>query len=274
MAWRSPRHGYGRRARCAGAPKKTVKPQTRPFTIHTLEGSAGPMTLSEFRPEGVLAGVAVVGHGRNGATDQPQIRCMIEACLRRRWQVFAPDLCHSAGNESAGAADAFTISGHTADVAAVMIWLKQHRAGHAAKAVVMLGHSMGAYAAVRAAADAEPGEVGGLIAVSPVISGTALLKARRAMGEAAIQALRNELPHAFNEWPQHDLAAVAPKVSVPAAVIVGANDTITPPADAKMMAGWLPMCVGCDVIQDEHHCPTGIGFSRSLDAALNRIAPG
>ncbi|MEM8854643.1 MAG: alpha/beta fold hydrolase [Pseudomonadota bacterium] len=230
------------------------------------------MTLSEYRPEGVPAGVAVVAHGRNGATDQPQIQDMIGASLRRGWQVFAPDMCHSGANESAGGANGFTMAAHTADVAAVMAWLRHHGAAPA-EAIALLGHSMGAYAVVRAAA-AAPGEVRGLVAVSPVISGAALIRARRVMGEAAIRALREELPHAFTEWPQHDLAHIAPKVGVPTAVIVGADDTLTTPADAQILASWLPACVWSDVIPSQHHCPSGEAFSRSLDGALSRIAEG
>lgn len=257
--------------RQAEAPMHVMHPAPR---VHMLEGSAGAMAVHVYEPTGRATGCALVAHGRNGATDQAQIVRMIDACLSRQWRVYAPELCHSAANESAGEARRFTMAAHTADVRTVLSWLAALGEDAAPDKMVLLGHSMGAYAVIHAAASAPQPKVSGVIAVSPVVSGSALLEARQAMGEAAISMLRDELPQAFEEWPTHSLADIAPRVSVPAAVIVGADDSITPPADAMTLAGWLTDCVWRDVIPGEHHCPTGEAFSHSLAAALDRIAPG
>ena len=125
-------------------------------------------------------------------------------------------------------------------------------------------------ASCRIAAEATGSELCGVLAISPVISGQALIEARRAMGPDALAALRAEVPGAFDEWPAHDLALL-PAPRVPAAIIVGAEDALTPPAAAHSLARWLGRCLSCDVIAGEHHCPTGTAYAESIYAALGRL---
>lgn len=217
-------------------------------------------------------GQALALHGRNGAPAQAQLAMMIEALLDAGIAVLAPHLAHSADGEGPGSPERFTMAGHLADAAAVLA-RADALFGTAARPLLLAGHSMGAYAAVRLAAEARR-RVAAVLAVSPVISGAALLETRRQTGPGALARLAEELPGAAEEWPDHDLASIAPRLSCPAAVIVGADDTVTPPEHAARLAGWLPRCVHYEVLPGEHHCPVGAGYARSLAAALSRIAPG
>ena len=230
------------------------------------------MGVALWRPAGRAKGWALVAHGRNGATDQPQIAILIRACLDRSLAVVAPELCCSAANASAGAADTFTMEAHYADVAAAADWAEREAFAGLPGLRLLVGHSMGAYAVCRLAAE-RPGAAG-VLAVSPVISGAALLAARRAMGKGAVDALRRELPHALEEYPRHDLAPFADKLIAPVAVIVGADDTITRPEDAVRLAEMAPRCASLDVLPGEHHCPVGPGYAASVGAALDRLLEG
>ncbi|MBJ3777613.1 alpha/beta hydrolase [Acuticoccus mangrovi] len=232
-----------------------------------LAGSAGPMTVHVRRPAGTARGTLILAHGRNGAAAAPHLVPILAAATERGLVTVAPDLCHSANNDSAGAACDFTMAAHLADVATVVEWAE---AAEPACPRLLAGHSMGAYAALRLAAR-HPAHLRGVLAVAPVISGTALFAARQAMGPDALPALFQEVAAAHDEWPRHDLAAVAPLVDVPVAIIVGADDAVTPPAHAHRLAGWLGTRAHVDVIPGEPHSPLGPAYVASVGHALDRL---
>ena len=236
-------------------------------------GAEGPMPVEIARPARPVGGIAVIAHGRNGAPDQPQMRPILSACLTRGLVVLAPHLCNSAASCAAGAASGFTMAGHLADLAVVLGWAERERGllGWRSGGALLCGHSMGAYAACRLAAGAAPGTVSGILAVSPVVSGSALIAARRATGPEALAALAAEVPGAMVEWPGHDLLPLAGKLSMPVAVIVGAEDTVTPPGDARLLAEALPDLAGFEIVPGEHHCPAGPAYEDTIARALDRI---
>ncbi len=257
---------------------------------HMLAGVAadGLMQIHVHVPEAPV-GIALIAHGRNGGAEQNHIRPITAACLAHNLVAVVPDLCNSAGNDAAGEKSAFTMAGHVADLSAVLQWLNPDApapraggwvappfatgadlAGERA-APVLIGHSMGAYATCRLAGAPDQPEPRGLLAISPVRSGPALLEARHTMGPKAIAALQRELPHAFEEWPDHDLAPLLPEIACPSAVIVGARDTITTPKDAWTLARALSDCVRFDVLPGEHHCPLGDAYATSIATSLELI---
>ncbi|RAI03183.1 hypothetical protein DLJ53_01260 [Acuticoccus sediminis] len=243
----------------------------RPAEVVPLDGSAGPMWVHVYRPSETHVGCAVIAHGRNGAAGAPHMTPMIGAALKRGFTVVAPDLCCSAHNASAGDAGDFTMAAHHADLCRVVDFVAAEEPGEPGQARVLVGHSMGAYAAVRIAAEGHRWEPTGVVAVSPVISGAALIAARKAQGGDALAALSRELPGALDEWRTHDVIPGAGNVRIPAAVVVGADDTVTPPADAAKLANALPRCVWRDVLPGEHHCPVGPDYMRSMGTAFDRL---
>lgn len=221
----------------------------------------GRMTVWRTLPASKPRGFAIVLHGRNGGAQQPHIAAVTQACLAAGLSAVVPDLPCSAGNESGGEAADFTMSGHVADCRAVVSWTLEASFGP----VVLAGHSMGAYAAGRIAATPGERRIVGLLALSPVVSGLGLIRARTDAGRAALD---REVPGALREWPTHDLTPDIPRITIPAAVIVGADDTLTPPATARALADALPRCVTYACLKGEHHCPVGPGYPAALSAAL------
>lgn len=209
--------------------------------------------------------VVVVVHGRGGAGDAAPVDAVGAAYLRRGWTVVAPHLRFSDANPSAGAGRDFTMEAHVDDLRAILRWTRRETTGGA---VALAGHSMGAYAAARLGSE---GEVAHLLALSPVISGAALLAARRALGAPALEALREEAPRAFEEWSEHDARPALARLRCPLAVIVGAEDGLTPPADARAFFDAAPGGCFFAALPGRHHVPEGPDFQRALEAALDAV---
>jgi pimeloyl-ACP methyl ester carboxylesterase len=208
--------------------------------------------------------IAIVAHGRNGAPDQPQMTPIIEACRRSGLAVVAPNCRNSDANCSDGTSRTFTMEGAIADLHEVMDWL--HREGFASPALVA-GHSMGGYAALRSAA--EKSELGTVLAVSPVTSGSRLIAAHQAHG--SLPMLEQEVPKAREEWPLHDISRLAAKITQPVALLVGALDHLTQVPDVAALRTRLPNVVFWRVLEGEPHCPVGAAYSAELPMAIEHL---
>ena len=205
--------------------------------------------------------VAVVAHGRNGAPDQPQMAEIIAACRSIGLGTVAPHFRNSNANVSDGTSKSFTMEGVVADLREVMEWLR--REGFSLP-VLVAGHSMGGYAALRLAA--EKPEVGAVLAVAPVTSGVRLIAAHRAHG--SLEILDREVPRAREEWPLHDISRYASKITQKVALLVGSLDHLTPVLDVAALREQLPHVVFWRVLEGEPHCPIGAGYREALSVAL------
>lgn len=205
--------------------------------------------------------IAVVAHGRNGAPDQLQMIPIIAACRSIGLGVIAPHLRNSNANCSDGTSQTFTMEGVVADLDEILEWLQTEGF---APPVLVAGHSMGGYAALRMAA--EKPDVTAVLAVAPVTSGTRLIAAHRAHG--SLENLDREVPAARAEWPQHDIAGLAPKITQPVALLVGSLDHLTQVPDVSALREHLPNVVFWRVLEGEPHCPVGADYPIELSAAM------
>lgn len=227
----------------------------------------GPVTCHLAEPDGAARGWAVLIHGRNGAAAQPHMVAIAQAYLARGWRVAVPDLPFSDATPGSGPAGALTMAAHHAAARSVLRWLSDHD-GKAA-AIALCGHSLGAYAIARLA-DAQPG-VHHLMAVSPVLSGQALLDARAAMGGDALEALAREAPELYATMAAESAASALGRLAAPLAVMTGALDGLTPPAHARAYFAAAPDARFFSVLPGQHHCPEGPVFAEALHAAFTAV---
>jgi pimeloyl-ACP methyl ester carboxylesterase len=220
-----------------------------------------PVVISERVP--VPAGIVVVLHGRNGAPQQPQIAAIAAAYLARGWRVLAPELPNSAALPDSGPPNELTMARHRRGAAQVWAWAAERwPEGKTALA----GHSLGAYAAP--CLGPEGPEFHHLLAVSPALSGRALLDARIAMGPAAVEALEREAPMMWAEMEAEDATDALKALRAPLAVVSGALDGIVPLSTARAYFAAAPEARFFASLPGQHHCPAGPDVELMLSAAL------
>lgn len=212
-------------------------------------------------------GAVLMIHGRDGAADQPHMRALAQAYHDHGWKVAAPDLPHSRATPDCGAPEDLTMQGHARDAARALEAMAPRFPD--GLPVALCGHSLGAYAIATMAASC-PG-LHHLMAVSPVLSGRALLAARTAMGPPAVAALEAEAPRLRATMEAESAEPFLSGLDVPVAVMTGGADAITPPADARAYFDAAPGARFFCVLNEQHHCPDGPVTARALTAALDAV---
>ena len=231
-----------------------------------LPTARGIVPLVVALPVQTPQGTVLLVHGRNGAPGQAQIAEIAEAYLARGWRVVAPELPHSAASPGSGPPDGVTFSGHTAAAAALWEWLAQEwPEGPRALA----GHSLGGYAVAHLAAESP--DTHHVLAVSPVLSGPALISAREAMGPAAIEEVRREAPAYFTEMQTADARPALNRMTAPLAVVTGASDGLIPVKVARAYFAAAQEGRFFATLPGEHHCPAGPACGRMLATALSTL---
>jgi len=228
------------------------------------------ITVDLFLPEGAPRGLAVTIHGRNGDAASPHMRKVIGPYLNRGYVVVAPNLSASEHNDAAGTGADFTISGHVRDARRVIDWAiaEAGRRGWPRAPLALAGHSMGGYAALRIAAEDEEGRYAHVLAVSTFTTGERQLAVRMRLAPDAVEILARECPAAVTDWPRHDILADARRLTLPVAVVAGAGDMITPPANCKELFDRLPNGVCWAVMPEAHHCMEGPTSEAVIGGAL------
>lgn len=239
----------------------------RRVELQTRHGTV-PLVISDSRAD--PGGTVLLVHGRNGAPGQLQIAEIAMAYLARGWRVVAPELPNSAALPQSGPPEQVSFSVHTEAAAAAWDWVAREWPD-AARALA--GHSLGGYAVAQIAAQAP--DAHHVLAMSPVLSGPALMRAREAMGPGAIAEVRREAPAYFAQMQSADAGPALNRVVAPLAVVTGASDGLIPLADARSYFASAPNARFFAALPDEHHCPSGAACGRMLTAALSALGvPG
>lgn len=208
-------------------------------------------------------GTVLLLHGRNGAPAQPQIAEIALAYLARGWRVAAPELPNSSASPGSGPAAEVSFARHVRAAAGVCDWLAAQAPG---QVLALAGHSIGGYAVAHLAAGRD--DIHHVLAVSPPMSGMVLMRAREAMGPAAIEEVRREAPAYFTEMQTADAEPALRRVTAPLAVVTGACDGLVPLADARAYFAAAPNGRFFAALPDQHHCPAGPACAAMLAAAL------
>lgn len=228
-----------------------------------LPTAAGTVPVIVVASLGPTVGTVLLVHGRNGAPGQVQIAGLAAAYLARGWRVVAPELPYSAALPGSGPPANVSFAGHTEAAAAVWSWVARE---WPQKARALAGHSLGGYAVAHLAA-ASP-DTHHVLALSPVLSGRALLRAREAMGPAAIEEVRREAPAYYAGMAGADAAPALGRVAAPLAVVTGAADGLIPVSDARAYFAAAANARFFAALPDEHHCPAGDACAGVLASAL------
>jgi pimeloyl-ACP methyl ester carboxylesterase len=173
--------------------------------------------------------VLIHGFPVNRTMWRPQV-----AALRDRFTVVTPDL--RGFGESDVPTGTVTMDTYAADVLQLLDALGHQR-------FVLGGLSMGGYVAFRIVA-AAPTRVRALIIADPLVGATTKAQrpqvaeaVRQITGTPQAQSLTAALA-AIAERP--DSRPLLPSIAVPTLVVVGEEDTVTPPAESQAMASAVP----------------------------------
>ncbi|MEM8623202.1 MAG: hypothetical protein AAGG47_06740 [Pseudomonadota bacterium] len=249
---------------------------TELLTISDIGRGETRMAVGVMRPaEPRIRGLALALHGRNGAPEAPHMLAISRALIAHGYAVIVPALRNSAPNSEAGTAGGhpsrFTMTAQVEDAGRVVDWVLKGGAGGAgvpAGPMLIAGHSMGAYAALRLAGERGPKAVTHVLGVAAVVSGRAILEARAAMGQPALDALEAEVPGAAFEYATHDLAHLTPNLDLPIAFVSGERDGLALPSDVSAFAATLPTPPHHEIVAGADHCPTGPLVDAALDRAV------
>ncbi|WP_089232514.1 alpha/beta hydrolase [Tropicimonas sediminicola] len=225
-----------------------------------------PIPLVVASPGESVRGTVLLVHGRNGAPDQPHIAQIAEAYLARDWRVVAPGLPNSSALPGSGAPEKLTFTGHCKAASAVWGWVRERWPD---TPLALAGHSIGAFAVAHLAAET-PGPHH-VLAVSPAVSGRALLLARVAMGPPAVEAVEREAPLFRAEMEAADAAPALAKTDAPLAVVTGAEDGLVPLKDARAYFAAAANARFFAAVPGQHHCPVGPDVGEALTAALSAL---
>lgn len=231
------------------------------------------MTIEVWRTEAPSARLAVTAHGRNGAARAPHMQKLIDAYRARNYIVVSPDCCASAWNGSAGDEADFLLENHVRDVRRSVDWAIANAAilGWTGAHLALCGHSMGAYAVARLAADDYAGRVAHLLLVSPFTSGVRQIEAREKYHPDGIANLRRDVPRALDEWPRHDIFTIIDRLTLPIAVFAGAKDIVAPPENVTEFVEQLPSPPIYQMLPEASHCLEGGDYQVELLAAIDRF---
>lgn len=198
-------------------------------------------------------GTAVVMHGLGGFKEQPHIETFAKAFEKSGYTVVTFDTTNTIG-ESGGKFENATMTSYYQDLEDVVAWSEKQP--WFTKPLILTGHSLGGFS-VAFYAENYPSKVFAVAPVSPVVSGEMSVKAHttyepeefKKWEETGWQIKEsNSKPGVIKKLPWSHIAdrlkySLLEKVSnltMPVLLIVGENDTSTPPQHVQVLYNSLP----------------------------------
>jgi pimeloyl-ACP methyl ester carboxylesterase len=219
-------------------------------------------------------------HGLDGSFDKPHNLAFAAATRRAGFSTLEINARYSASNDSYGVPDDFTISGHIADIETAVRWVEDHHPEWLKTGKpILIGHSMGGIAVVESASR-HKSRYSRVIALGAVASGKSLTDIL-ARDESWKAGRHEENPFGntgkshrittkkWREWETHDLAKIAPYITVPVEFITGALDDLTPGEYVRAIAALMPDA-RFTAVPDANH----IFRNRHEELMLNEIYEG
>lgn len=193
-------------------------------------------------------GLAFVMHGLGGFKEQDHIRTFAEAFMERGFTVVRFDVRNTIG-ESEGRYEDATVTSYYEDLEDVIAWARTQEWFQ--EPFALCGHSLGGLCTALYA-EKHPSEVLALAPISTVISGTLNVEAKKRADPVAFaewertgwQGKRSSakpdvtlrLPWSFiTDVMKYDLLPDAGKLTMPVLLMVGDQDTSTPPDQIRQL---------------------------------------
>lgn len=202
-------------------------------------------------------------HGLSGFKEQRTIRTLAEAFLAKGLTVVTFDVANTIG-ESEGRMEDATLTSYYEDLQDIIHWSSTQLWFQ--KPFVLCGHSFGGYCVTKYTEE-YPEMVRGLVPVSPVVSG-ALSKETLTQEEIDRwqttgwkEKVSQSKPGVIvrTPWTElenrlgHDLLPAVAQITMPTLVIVGENDTSTPPKHVQQLFDALSCRKEMRIIRDAPH---------------------
>ncbi|HEX8993891.1 MAG TPA: alpha/beta fold hydrolase [Candidatus Paceibacterota bacterium] len=211
-------------------------------------------------------GLAFVMHGLGGFKEQDHIAAVAHALSAQGFTVVRFDTTNSIG-ESDGRYEDATTTNYYEDLEDVIEWSKTQPWYQ--EPFILSGHSLGGISAALYA-QKHPESVRALVPLSPVVSGTLRMEANkkyrpedtaewertgwRETESKSKPGVVKRLPWShFVDCLQYDLLPGADKLTMPVLLIVGENDTTTPPEQTQILCQALPGAKELHVIAGASH---------------------
>ena len=198
-------------------------------------------------------GLAFVMPGLGGSRQQMHIQSIADAFIENDISVVCFDPTNSFGQSDGRYEDA-TTTNYYHDLADVIAWAEKQPWYR--EPFYLAGHSLGGIC-IAIFAQAHQKKIKGLAPISPVVSGTLSLEARRRYDAAgltrwqqsgwdeqpssAVPGLVKRLPWSHMEDRlRYDLLPEVNKLTMPVLLVVGEHDTRTPPDHVRILYDALP----------------------------------
>ncbi len=202
-------------------------------------------------PRGVIKGTCVCQHGWGSHRNNNTTQTVKNAFLKEDIQTFNFDTTNAMG-ESDGDFEESTLGLHTEDLHDVVRWVQKQ--SWFVGPLYLSGHSKGGFA-VLDYAENYPGEIEGVIAVAPVVSGKLSFQSMKKFNKEKLDILCRDgkfvyvndkgvtkVNHLFQyeERLNHNLLSKAGLLTMPVLLIVGSQDTSCPLEDQQILYDALP----------------------------------
>ena len=211
-------------------------------------------------------GLAFVMHGLGGFKEQEHLATCTEAFKEKSYTVIRFDTTCTLG-ESDGKYENATITNYYEDLEDVITWAKKQ--DWYKEPFVLAGHSLGGIS-VSLFAEKYPKKVLALAPISPVVSGKLSIEAHRTYDSKGFakwekhgwrEEKSRSKPGTIKRLPwshiedrlKYDLLPNASKLTMPVLLIVGENDTSTPPNHQEILYKALPVPKEYYVIKNAPH---------------------
>lgn len=234
--------------------------------------------------EGNQNGLAFVAHGLGGFKEQMHIRTIAQTLVDNGYVVVTYDAANTIG-ESGGRMEDATLTNYFTDLEDIVKWASQQ--SWYKEPFIVSGHSLGGACSIMFAAK-YPDKVRAIAPISSFIGGKLyeshqdpkLVEEWQKKGfilqpsqgkPGVIKKLSWSLAE---DLRSHDACAVADKVKCPTLLVVGSEDTGTPPEDQQIIKDLLGGPSELHIIKGMGHNPRSPEHNRELSQIISKWLAG